>query len=118
MKKIIEQQENVKYLLGLVVENPELPIVPMVSIECAFSDAFSYWMAEWGNAKIDKYRCGDERMYSYNEDFDSLVEDWIDDNYEEEEYKNLEDDELQKLAEGEVEGYEWTKAIIVYIKPL
>ena len=118
MKKIIKQQGNVIELLELVVENPELPIVPMVSIKCALSDDFSYWMAEWGRAKIDKYWCGDERMYSYNEDFDSLVEDWIDDNYYEKVYKNLGDDELRKLAEGKVNNYEWTKAIIVYIRPL
>ena len=46
--------------------------------------------------------------------FDELVEQWIDNNFEE--YPNLSDEELNNLAEKIVNGYEWVDAIVVYIK--
>jgi hypothetical protein len=65
---------------------------------------------------LDKYWWDNERVYSYNENFDSLVDEWIDDNYED--YPNFTDEELQKKAESVINGYEWVEAIIVYIDPI
>ena len=113
MKQINKDKENINTLLQLIKENPELPILPMVATEAVCDDSFSYWMAKWGRAKVDKYWCDDERVYSYNENFDSLVDEWIDDNYED--YPNFTDEELQKKAESVINGYEWVEAIIVYI---
>jgi hypothetical protein len=110
------QKQKVETLLKLIKENPNIPIVPMVDIECCFDDSYSYWMAEWGSAKLDKYYIGKERFYSYNEDFDRLVDDWIDNNFEK--YENLSDQELGELAKSIVNGYEWEEAIIVYINRL
>ena len=116
MKSIEKQQKEVNNLLKLIKENPELEILPMVDTECVFSDDYSYWMAEWGEARIDEYWCSDERAYFKNYEFDSLVEDWIDNNYED--YPELSDNELEKIAEEKINGYKWVKAIIVYIRPL
>lgn len=116
MKKLDRQQENIKHLLELVKENPDLEIIPMVDTECVCSDDFGSWMATWGNAKVDRIYCSDERVYIESEDYDELVEDWIDNNYED--YPNFSDDELQKLAEEKVNGYEWEKVIVVRINPL
>lgn len=112
MKRLEEQQKNVNELLKLIKENPELEIVPMVDSECG-GDDYSYYMAEWGNAKIDEYHCSDDRIYFKEYDFEELVEDFIDNNYEK--YSNLADIELEELAEKEVNGLEWNKAIVVYI---
>lgn len=116
MSKLDRQQENINNLLLLAKENPDLEIVPMVATECVFSDDFSSWMAEWGNASIDEYYCSDERIYFKSKDFDELVEDFIDNNFEE--YSDLSDEELEKLAEKTVNGYEWVKAIVVRINEL
>ena len=111
-----KQKENVNVLLQLIKENPELPIVPMVATECVFDDSHGYWMAEWSKAKIDKYCVNDDRIYSYNEEFDELVDDWIDENFES--YERLTDDELRALAENKINNYDWEEAIIVYIENL
>lgn len=110
-----KQKENVNALLQLIKENPDLPIVPMVATECVCDDSYRYWMAEWSRAVVTKYWCSDERIYQYD-DFDELVEDWIDNNYEN--YEGLSDDELTKLAEDKVNDYEWVDAIIVYIESI
>ena len=103
-------------LLQLIKENPDVEILPMVATECVADDSYGYWMAKWGNARLDKYWCNNERMYSYEQDFGSLVDDWVDNNYEN--YEHLTDDELCELAKDTVNRYEWKPAIIVYIDPL
>lgn len=116
MKKIIEQQKNIKHLLELVKKNFDLEIVPMVNTECVCSDDFGSWVATWGNAKVDRIYYSDERVYAEGEDYDELVENWIDNNYKD--YPNFSDDELQDLAEEKVNNYEWKKVIVVRINPL
>lgn len=116
MANLEKRQSNINILLELIKENPELEIVPMVDSECVPCDDFSYYMAEWGTARVDEYHRADERIYFKEQDFEELVEDFIDNNYEY--YKNLGDDELQDVAEREVNNLEWTKAIVVHINSI
>lgn len=108
--------ENLSNLVKLMNENPELEIVPMVDSEIVASDEHAYWMGRWGAAEIGEYRCADGRVYFKEHDFDELVEDFIDSNYEF--YENLSDDELEKLAEKKINNLEWTKAIVVNINSI
>lgn len=110
--KLTKQKENIEQLLQLISENPDLPILPMVAAECVTDDSFGYWGAKWGSAEVIKYYCPDEKIYFYD-DFDDLVEEWIDNNYED--YENLPDKELELMAKRIVNNYEWIDAIIVYI---
>lgn len=116
MKKIEKQQKNINTLLGLIKENPELEIVPMVDSEIG-GDDYSYYVAEWGTAEIDEYHCSDERIYFKAQDFEELVEDFIDNNHEK--YNHyLTDIEIEELAEKEVNNLEWIKAIVVHINAI
>lgn len=115
VKGLEKQQNNVNELLKLIKENPELEIVPMVDSEIG-GDDYSYYMGEWGTAEIYEYHCSDERIYFKEHDFEELVENFIDNNYEY--YKNLGDDELRDVAEREVSNLEWIKAIVVYINSI
>ena len=115
MKHIEIQKENIKALLKLIEENPDLEILPMVDTDCVGGDDYGSWAAQWGSSRVDEYYCGDERIYFRSGDYDGLVEEWIDNNYDQDEYKNLSDDELDKIAEEKVKGYDWVKAIVVYI---
>lgn len=115
MKKIEKQQKNINTLLGLIKENPELEIVPMVDSEIGGGD-YSHYTAEWGTAEIDRYHCADDRIYFEKHDFEELVDDFIEYSYGE--YKNLSDDELQEIAEREVSNLEWIKAIVVNINSI
>ena len=112
------KEEKINHLLKLIKENPDLPIVPMVHTECIKDDQYCYWMAEWGDADVDEYCTLDERIYFKKHDFEELVEDFIDNNYSLKDYEGLSDDELYKIAEREVEKYEWIKAIIVFLDRL
>lgn len=116
MSNLDKQQERVTKLLKLISENPELEIIPMVSSEVGGDDYCSY-MATWGKAEIDDYYCQDERIYFKSIDFEDLVNNFMDNNCDEEEYKNISDEDFEKIAERKVDSYEWVKAIIVNIDP-
>ena len=114
MKKIENQQENIKNLLQLIQENPELEIIPMVDSEIVADDGYSYWCGNWGTANLDEYWASDERIYFKENDLEDLVQEFIDNNYED--YPNLSDEELEKVATEKVNSYGWKKAIVIYIE--
>ena len=114
MKNIERQQENIKNLLQLIKKNPELEIKPMVNSDVVADDCCSYWSGSWGESKLDEYWTSDERIYFKENDFEDLVQEFIDNNYEN--YSSLTDEELEKVAEEKVNQYEWKKAILVYIE--
>lgn len=112
---IKKQTENGNALLEMIKENPKLPVLPFVATECCFDDNYNYWMAEWGEARVSKYYVSNEMVYSY-EDYDFLVEKWMDDNFED--YPTLTDDELKEKAEKIVNAYDWKDAILVWINAI
>lgn len=109
-----KQQENVKELLKLIQENPDLPIVPMVDTEVCSSDDYGYWMGGWKEARIDEYWSDDERIYFRSQDEEDLIEKLIDNdcNYT---CTGMSDEEIEKKAEETVKNYDWVKCITVYI---
>ena len=116
MEKIEQQQENIKNLLQLIKENPGIEIKPMIDSEVIADDCFSYWCGSWGKAKLDEYWVSDERIYFKENDFEDLVQEFVDNNYED--YTSLTDEELEKVAKEKVNNYEWKKAILIYIETL
>ena len=104
-------------LFKLIKENPELPIVPMVDSEVVGSDDYNSWMGVWGKARIDEYWHGDERIYFREYDEEDLVQELIDNNYDDE-WKGKTDEEMERLAEEIVDGYKWVKCISVSIDSL
>lgn len=96
-------------LLGLINENPELPILPMVAYEVCVGDDFSYWGGSWGKVKIDSYIVDDERIVYKSEDEPEIVVE-----------KAVGYDAFIKMTDEEVkEAWEklpWIKAIVVHIE--
>ncbi len=111
--KLEKQKQNVNYLLELIKDNPDLPIVPLVATECVHDDSYGYWLNKWGSAEIDEYYVEDGRFY-LSDDFEELVDEWIDNNFQE--YPDLTEQELENLAKEEVRKYGWIKAIVVCIE--
>ena len=108
-----EHNENIKTLLELIKENPELPIVPMVDAEIV-GDGYGRWSGAWGMARVDKYVVADigwETRIIFESDGDVL----------EALEKYLTNDEFEKLPNNEAElqkvydNLPWIKAIIVDI---
>ena len=101
-------------LFKLIKENPELEIVPMVDSELC-GDDYSYYMGSWGTAELDEYWCADERIYFRTNDEEDLVQQLMDNNYNDD-WKGKSDEEMEKLAEEIVNGYEWVKCITIKIE--
>lgn len=117
MKQIEKQQENVKHLLQLVKDNPELNILPMVATECVDSDDASYWMARWSKTEVDEYYAGDERIYFKSIDAEELIDEYMSDMLDEL-GEDGENEDIEQYAVNKVDSLNWVKAIIVHINPL
>jgi hypothetical protein len=110
------QNENVKNLLQLIAENPELEILPLVNTDATCAD-YNCSVAKWGEAFVDEYYVVEECVYLRDKNWDELVEDEVDkicDQYD----KTVPYEELEKIATANAEKYEWKKAIFVWIEPL
>lgn len=103
---------NIDKLLELYKENHELPVIPMVDGEIPGDDC-GYWIADWGQSRIDEYLISNERVYFKSDDdvFDVLE-------------RFLPDEEFAKLPDNENEcrpyydNLPWIKAIVVNIESL
>ncbi|MGM0337693.1 hypothetical protein [Enterococcus sp. AZ007] len=111
MKTQIEiQKENVKTLLDLIKENPDLPIVPMVESEVVAGDDYTTWLGSFGKAEIDHIWDNGEQIYFYSHDFEELVQNVLD------EIPAAVDDKIaDKTATDAVDKYKWEKSIVVQI---
>ena len=99
---------NRRKLLEMVADNPELPVIPMVSYDCVADDC-GYWLSRFGNVEIGEIYEGEEKVYirdkdDWNEIFEDISTAW--------EVANLSDEE----AEKKVDSLDWKKGIIVYIE--
>jgi hypothetical protein len=108
------QKEYVADLVKLIAENPDLDVVPMVDSDIVADDGYSWWMGSIGKSRIDEYYVDDERI-CLSDEFDDLVDKFIECNYEDEPFKNMTDEELEAVATVEVQKYNWTRAIMVRI---
>ena len=104
------QKENVKILLDLIKENPDLPIVPMVDGEIVASDEHTSWLGSFGTAEIDHIWNNGERIYIDSHDEDELIQNILDEIPAE-----VDDKIAETTAIEAVKNYEWEKVIIVWI---
>lgn len=112
--------DNIKTLLELINENPELPVICMVDSDVV-ADDYGRWMAQIGWSRIGEYALYNERYY---DDREAFTEDYYDHNDEilDERFgynphikdNNEAEARLDKYLE-EVADRAFKKAIIVYI---
>lgn len=112
----MEKTVNEKFI-ELVKENPDLPIKTFISGECHDEDAC--WFAG------DIYRCevteiaeyqptyADASRYYTKEDIDEIIEDMFERIADD--YEDLSNEEIEKIAKEKAEGLEWQKVILVYV---
>lgn len=103
--------ENIKRLLALIEQNPDLPIVPMVDAEIC-GDDYGTYMAGWGSARVDEYiiaKGDDLVLFKSDDDVMDVLE------------RVLSEDEFNALPDEDSEcrpvydALPWTKAIVVDI---
>lgn len=63
------ENENVKNLLELVVENPDLPIICMVESEIVCDCDYSRWLAQIGGCMVGEFASYNDRFYCDREEF-------------------------------------------------
>lgn len=97
-------------LRKLILENPDLPLL----VFCG-EDA---WQGEYCYNSVDASRGDIEELTLYCDmwlDKDDYVEKLSDDLCDEEEYKNLSDEEWDKMIEQKVAETEFVKAIVIWV---
>lgn len=106
---------NLKELLKLINENPELSVIPMVNNEVCGSDD-GYWMASFGKCEIAEctHITMEERVrICFKNDIEEIK------NYFYQQIANNDDIEPAakiKIVSEKLQALEWTKIIIVYLE--
>ena len=115
LSKVIDDRftEEMREFLLLVLENPELPVVPMVYGECVGGEEYAYWLSKVGRSEIREFAIDEwyhDGAIVYRDDANAeeeLIEAIAESKYDG-------SDEDYEKAKAEAAGL-WTKAIIVYI---
>lgn len=106
--------DDIKKLLKLIKENPDLPIFPMVDYDVVGENC-GVWKGSWGEARIDEYVMLPVKTldigriaFKSDEDIDYVLSYYI----QEEKYKEMTIEETFNYFNISLP---WTKAIIVDI---
>lgn len=106
---------NIKDLLKLIQENPDLPIVPMVDQEIVADDNATWWLGKWGRCVKTKYYSGRDYIHFYDDDVEDALNDMVGCKYSEtkdgRDIYDLTDVEWDVLYES----LPWIECIVVYI---
>ena len=106
-------------LVKLITENPDLPVIPMVSTQCKLGGDSDYYCASLGSAKVEEYaivELSEEKLFVTKDSLryieDCFAEEISDDN------PDLSEEVVANMAHEKVAEIEWSKAIVVYIEEL
>lgn len=115
LSKVVDDRftEEMREFLLLVLENPELPVVPMVYTECVGGDEYSYWLSKVGRSEIREFAIDEwyhDGKVVYRDD--ANAEEYLIEAIAETKYNGSLLD--YEKAAAEAAGL-WTKAIVVYI---
>lgn len=107
------EKNNKEKLFRLIEENPGLPVVPMVYSEIVADDGYAYWRGAFGDASVEEYFVGDERVHFRENDDPSEIDAALYDYLDGKTYDEIKTEAEETKAYAELP---WTKAIIVYIE--
>lgn len=97
-------------LRKLIIENPDLPLIVFCSDECNDGD-YCYEYADVYNTSITELTIYDDHWLSKDDYEDKLSDDLCD----KEEYKDLSDEEYNKMIKQKIAETEFVKAIVIYV---
>ena len=104
--------ENIKHLIQLMEENPDLPVIPMVGQDIV-ADCTGEWVANFGKAEIKKMCIYGENVI-FREEKNAIK------TIEALELEGLTEDRTREESIEKLNGYldelEWLEAIIVHIE--
>lgn len=97
-------------LRNLILENPELPVLIFCGEE-SWSGDYGYTQAHASKGEIETLTLYNEQWMTEDDYADKLADDLCD----EEEYRNLSDEEYEKMIDKKVEETEFVKAIVIWV---
>lgn len=105
--------EVMQQIRQLIIDNPELEIVPFVGGECGNPD-YAWVLSEFKRARVDEFATS-----PYSEERIHFKSDGWSGNFKEDFYDNDSKDRGGEIPDKEIiqafEDLEWQKAIIIYI---
>ena len=102
-----------KEFVKLVAENPELPIKVFINGECGDDDN-CWYVGEIHDCKVTEITEYGDKCYE-RDDFDWLKDIISNEFYDDPEYVNLTDEELDKAMEEKVEWLGWERVILLKV---
>lgn len=107
--------ENIKEILKLIEEHPDLPVIPMVGQDIV-ADSFGEWTAEVGEAEVRKICIYEDAVIFYDEntlktagllelDYDTLGIP-----------ESMSSGEANRRLKAFIDSLDWLEAIIVHIE--
>lgn len=107
--------ENIKEILKLIEDHPDLPVIPMVGQDIV-ADSFGEWTAEVGEAEIRKICIYEDAVIFYDEntlktagllelDYDTLGIP-----------ESMSSGEANRRLKAFIDSLDWLEAIIVHIE--
>lgn len=102
--------ENIKEILKLIEEHPNLPVVPMVGQDIV-ADCTDEWIANFGKAEIRKICMYEEAIIFYDENPLKMAE-ALDFYYD---FQGV-CGETGKLTKEAIDSLDWLEAIIVHVE--
>lgn len=103
--------EDTTELRKLIIENPDLPLLFFVGDDAYIDDGYQYSMAYAANASIQKLTLHNDVWM----DKDDYAEKLGNDLAFEEEYKDMTDEEYDKMIDQKISETEFVKAIVIYV---
>ena len=102
--------DNIKHLIQLMDENPDLPVIPMVGQDIV-ADCDDEWIANFGKAEIRKICMYEEAIIFYDENLLKIAEalDF---------YRDFLGvcGETGKLTKEAIDSLDWLEVIIVHVE--
>ncbi len=101
---------DTKVLRNLILENPDLPLIIFCGEEA--------WGGDWGYTQADVSKGEIENLILYGDqwlDEDDYREKLSDDLCDEPEYKDLSDEEYEKMIDEKVAQSKFVKAIVLWV---
>lgn len=108
--------DNIKHLIQLMDENPDLPVIPMVGQDIV-ADCTGEWVAHFGKAEIRKICIYEEAIIFYDENPLKMAEalDFYHD-FTGELFDSVSTGETNRLTKESIDSLDWLEAIIVHIE--
>ena len=108
----IVANDNIQNLIKLILENPGIPVVPLVKSEVVCGNEYSHWYGNIGKVEIEKiYSVPGGAVYCYS---DCELEEVLCEAIGYTDYDEIETEEEERTA---FENLPWRTVIVVYIEP-